>query len=117
MASLLPLLLCTTAVLAADTPAAPKAAEPKAEAKKAPARFVNDGNPEHLKSPLAVKPDENISYGPHRMQVMYFWRAKSEKPTPLLFYIHGGGWANGDRSSVNGLLKPCLEAEIGRAHV
>ena len=32
MASLLPLLLCTTAVLAADTPAAPKAAEPKAEA-------------------------------------------------------------------------------------
>jgi acetyl esterase/lipase len=111
--SLLPLFLCAASVLvAADTPATPKAAAPKAEAKKAPARFVNDGNPEHLKTPLVVKPDENIPYGPHRMQVMYFWRAKSDKPTPVLFYIHGGGWANGDRSSVNGLLKPCLEAGI-----
>ncbi len=111
-ASLLALALGTVALVAADTPATPKAPAPKAEAKKAPARFVNDGNPERLKTPLTVKPDENIPYGPHRMQVMYFWRAKSDQPTPVLFYIHGGGWANGDRSSVNSLLKPCLEAGI-----
>jgi hypothetical protein len=94
---------------AADTPAKPKAA-PKAAAKAAP--FVNDGNPEHLKTPLVLPPDENVSYGPHKKQVMYFWRAKSDQPTPLLFYIHGGGWANGDRSSVNGMLKDCLAAGI-----
>ncbi|MGA0133233.1 MAG: alpha/beta hydrolase fold domain-containing protein [Opitutales bacterium] len=86
------------------------AAEP---ARKAPpARFQNDGNPEHLKSPLVIKPDENVAYGPHRMQVLYFWRAKSDRPTPLLFYIHGGGWTNGDRSSVNGMLKEALAAGI-----
>jgi acetyl esterase/lipase len=96
---------------AADTPAKPSA-DAKTEPKKAPVRFVNDGNPERLKSPLVVKPDENLSYGPHRMQVMYFWRAKSDRPTPLLFYIHGGGWSNGDRSSVNGMLKQALAAGI-----
>ncbi len=112
LSSVVALSLGCASLLAADTPAAAKAAAPKAEAKKAPVRFQNDGNPERLKTPLVVKPDENIPYGPHRMQVMYFWRAKSDKPTPLLFYIHGGGWNNGDRSSVNGLLKSCLEAGI-----
>ncbi len=46
------------------------------------------------------------------MQRIYFWRAKSEKPTPLLFYIHGGGWSGGDRSVVRSLLKPALDAGI-----
>ena len=107
LASVVALSLGAASLLAVDAPA-----KPKAETPKAPARFQNDGNPEHLKSPLAIKPDENVAYGPHRMQVMYFWRAKSDKPTPLLFYIHGGGWTNGDRSSVNGMLKEALAAGI-----
>lgn len=106
------LILSSALTFAADTPTKAPTPAPKAEVKKAPPRFQNDGNPEHLKNPLLLKPDENVAYGPHRMQVMYFWRAKSDKPTPVLFYIHGGGWTNGDRSSVNGLLKPCLEAGI-----
>jgi acetyl esterase/lipase len=28
-----------------------------------------------------------------------FWKAESEKPTPLLFFIHGGGWRGGNRMS------------------
>ena len=40
---------------------------------------------------------ESISYGPHPKQVMTFWKAESAKPTPLLFYIHGGGWQAGNR--------------------
>lgn len=40
---------------------------------------------------------ESISYGPHPKQVMTFWKAESTKPTPLLFYIHGGGWQGGNR--------------------
>ncbi|NBS05036.1 MAG: hypothetical protein EBS64_07510, partial [Verrucomicrobia bacterium] len=63
LASVVALSLGAASLLAADAPAKPKA---KVETPKAPARFVNDGNPEHLKSPLAIKPDENISYGPHK---------------------------------------------------
>ena len=40
--------------------------------------------PEFRKYELPVEPDENVAYGPHRMQVIYFWRAKSDQPTPLL---------------------------------
>jgi len=109
LASVVALSLGVASLVAADTPAKPKA---KAESPKAQARFVNDGNPDNLKTPLLIKPDENIAYGPHRMQKLYFWRAKSDKPTPLLFYIHGGGWNSGDRSSVNGLLKEALAAGI-----
>ena len=109
LASVVALCLGAASLVAADTPAKPKA---KAESPKAQARFVNDGNPDNLKTPLLIKPDENIAYGPHRMQKLYFWRAKSDKPTPLLFYIHGGGWNSGDRSSVNGLLKEALAAGI-----
>ncbi len=39
----------------------------------------------------------DVVYGKHPKQVLHFWKAESEKPTPLLFYIHGGGWMNGNR--------------------
>jgi acetyl esterase/lipase len=97
--------LGASSLVAADTPAKP--ATPKGSS-----QFVNDGNPERLKYPLPVKPDENVAYGPHRMQVIYFWRANSDKPTPLLFYIHGGGWNGGDRSVVHSMLKEALAAGI-----
>jgi len=102
--------LGASSLVAADTPAKP--ATPKGSS-----QFVNDGNPERLKYPLPVKPDENVAYGPHRMQVIYFWRANSDKPTPLLFYIHGGGWNGGDRSVVHSMLKEALAAGISVASV
>ena len=37
----------------------------------------------------------NVSYGSHPKQVMHFWKtpqAAADKPAPLLFFIHGGGW-------------------------
>jgi len=62
---------------------------------------------------LSVPPTEaDVAYGTHRKQVLHFWRAVSEKPTPVLFFIHGGGWRGGDRTSVNSLLKPALEKGI-----
>ena len=42
----------------------------------------------------------DVPYGRHPKQVLTFWKAASDKPTPLLFYIHGGGWTSGDRSHV-----------------
>ena len=73
--------------------------------------------PEFRKYELPVEPDENVAYGTHRMQVIYFWRAKSEQPTPLLVYIHGGGWQGGDRSVARSMILPALEAGISVASV
>jgi acetyl esterase/lipase len=43
----------------------------------------------------------NVAYGKHERQVLDFWQAKSDKPTPLVLYIHGGGWQNGDKSGLS----------------
>lgn len=53
----------------------------------------------------------NVAYGTHERQVLDFYRAQSEKPTPLLFHIHGGGWVRGDKENV-GELEACLSAGI-----
>ena len=37
-----------------------------------------------------------VKYGPHARNVMNVWLAKSEKPTPVIMMIHGGGWLNGN---------------------
>jgi acetyl esterase/lipase len=41
----------------------------------------------------------NVKYGEHERQVLDFYPAKSEKPTPVVFYIHGGGWRGGDKKT------------------
>lgn len=44
-----------------------------------------------------VAPTEaGLRYGPYERNVLNFWQAKSDKPTPLIFHIHGGGWIRGD---------------------
>lgn len=40
---------------------------------------------------------ESVAYGPHPKQVLSFWKAESPAPTPVLFFIHGGGWQGGNR--------------------
>lgn len=37
-------------------------------------------------------------YGPHERNNFDIWLAKSDKPTPLVIYIHGGGFVGGDKS-------------------
>ena len=85
---------------------------PKPAPAKPAATTPAPSDPEKRKYALPIEPDENVAYGPHRMQRVYFWRAKADKPTPLLFYIHGGGWNGGDRSVVRAMLQPALEAGI-----
>lgn len=54
----------------------------------------------------------NVPYGPHEKQVLDFWQAKSEAAkTPLLFFVHGGGWMTGDKANPDFLAK-CLENGI-----
>jgi acetyl esterase/lipase len=47
----------------------------------------------------------NVAYGNHPRQVLDFWKAPSDKPTPLVFHIHGGGWEAGGKGFVPGTAK------------
>jgi acetyl esterase/lipase len=94
----LSLLILTSIAFAAETPV--KKAE--APAKKAPAKKVYPKNP----APTVA----NFKYGPHERNVLDFWQAKSDKPTPLLFFIHGGGWMGGDKAGI--AVEPYLKEGI-----
>lgn len=54
----------------------------------------------------------NVSYGPHARHVLDFWKAESDKPTPVVFCIHGGGWQGGDKSGYYGRVKTFLDKGI-----
>ncbi len=55
----------------------------------------------------------NVAYGTHERQVLDFYQAKSDQPTPLLFFIHGGGWVAGDKGGRTGAsVKQYLAAGI-----
>lgn len=43
---------------------------------------------------------ENVSYGEHERNVLDIWLAESKNPAPLVIYIHGGGFMNGDKSRI-----------------
>ncbi|MFA6543362.1 MAG: alpha/beta hydrolase, partial [Limisphaerales bacterium] len=78
-----------------------------ADAPKAPA-------PAKKASPPSLPPTQaDVPYGTHPKQVLHFWKAESATPTPLLFFIHGGGWQAGDRmSGLAGILPNILKAGI-----
>ena len=42
-----------------------------------------------------------VKYGPHERNVLDFWQAKSDSPTPLVLVIHGGGWSGGRKERVS----------------
>jgi acetyl esterase/lipase len=47
-------------------------------------------------TPVPVPPtQEHVAYGSDPSQWLNFWKARSDKPTPLIFNIHGGGWVHG----------------------
>lgn len=71
----------------------------------------------------AAKPSEgqaeaarqsDVAYGPHERQRLDLWRAKSDKPTPVFIFFHGGSFKAGDKSIVTGrpIFQECLEAGI-----
>ena len=59
----------------------------------------------------------NAKYGSHERQVMDLWLPKSDKPTAIVMYIHGGGFVGGDKS--HGHRQPmrakCLAAKVAFA--
>ncbi len=87
-------------VVAADAPAKTEAPKAAPAAKPAEKVYVRTATPT----------EADVRYGPHERNVLDFYQAKSDKPTPLLFFIHGGGWTHGDKNGVNP--KPYMAAGI-----
>ncbi|MCX8036779.1 MAG: alpha/beta hydrolase [Candidatus Sumerlaeia bacterium] len=55
----------------------------------------------------------NVAYGPHERNVLDFYQAKSDKPTPLVIFIHGGGFVSGDKSKADpAIIRQCLDAGV-----
>jgi acetyl esterase/lipase len=72
-----------------------------------------------LQGPDRVPPDlKNEKYGPHERNVFDLWKAKSETPTPLVIFIHGGGFRGGSKDQVSAqLVRKCLESGISVASI
>lgn len=59
----------------------------------------------------------NVSYGPHKQNVIDIWVAEGDGPRPLLVYIHGGGWIGGTKKRAAANVKPFLDKGISYASV
>jgi acetyl esterase len=60
----------------------------------------------------------NITYGPHQRNVLDFYRAPSDKPTPVVVFIHGGGFVNGSKENLNAAMRDrLLDAGISVAAI
>lgn len=61
---------------------------------------------------------KDVPYGPHERNVLDFWKAASEKPTPLVVHIHGGGFVGGDKRRVRGEeIEKCLDNGVSIASI
>ena len=91
--------VATLAIFPAALPAqTTKPADADAKAKApAPAKTKKAAPP--TKPPLPPT-HADVAYGSHPRQVLDFYQAESTTPTPLVVYIHGGGWVNGDKWGV-----------------
>ncbi len=80
-------------------------AKAKARARKAPDR----------PTPTAA----DVVYGTDSPRQKFdFWQAKSDKPTPLVLLIHGGGWRGGDKTGYGAsAIQPFLDAGISVASI
>lgn len=60
----------------------------------------------------------NVKYGEHERNVFDLWLAKSDKPTPLAIYIHGGGFKSGSKEKLKSAeLEGLLKAGISVASI
>ncbi len=60
----------------------------------------------------------DVAYGPHPKQILHFWKAESVSPTPVLLFVHGGGWNAGGRlNGLSAMLPAMLREGISVASV
>jgi acetyl esterase/lipase len=110
---------CSTAVAQSPAPqpgnkapTAQAAPEKKGEARREARQAERTAAKDQKKEIQLPTPTAEIGYGDHERQKIWFWKANTTEPAPLLFYIHGGGWTGGKHTSVAGLLGPMLKDGI-----
>ena len=56
----------------------------------------------------------DVSYGLHERNKLDFWKADTDKPAPVIVFIHGGGFTGGDKSKVRSdkTLTEALNAKV-----
>jgi acetyl esterase len=60
----------------------------------------------------------DCAYGPDPRNVLDLWRARGDRPAPLVAFIHGGGFRNGDKSGIRDtFLNGCLDAGFAVAAI
>ena len=97
---------------------APKSPGEKAQKQQAKGATKGKDGKTAPKGPPPVTPTEpNVAYGAHPRQVLDFWKPASDKPTPLVVMIHGGGWVNGSKDNYARQVAPYLKAGIACAAI
>lgn len=77
---------------------------------------VTDAQQKRRRAGPRVQPTHaDMSYGEHSQQKIDIYLAKSDRPTPLVLYIHGGGFRGGSKRGVNP--RPFLDAGISLAAI
>jgi acetyl esterase len=64
------------------------------------------------RGPAQPPTHQDVKYGPYDRNVMDVWLAESNKPTPVLVSIHGGGFSAGNKSVGPSLLAECLKSGV-----
>jgi acetyl esterase/lipase len=70
------------------------------------------GQEKKQERPKPPPPDlANVKYGPHERNVLDLWKATSDQPTPLVVFIHGGGFRAGSKEGIRSELIANLRAK------
>ena len=75
--------------------------------------------PKRTPSPRLAPTVANFAYAKDSEKQRFdFWQAKSDKPTPVVLMIHGGGWVGGDKNIYRSAqIQPILDAGISVAAI
>ena len=82
--SLAPLVLCVAELTCSPTWASDPADRPPQRTVKTPSPTMSD-----------------VEYGKQQSQVLDFWKADADKPTPVMIYFHGGGFKKGSKKQIS----------------
>ncbi len=84
------------------------------------AKKMKKGSAKESLPSAAAKPTfADIAYGPHERNKLDFWKADSDTPTPIVVFIHGGGFVSGDKgqASKDKIRTDCLAAKVSYASI
>ena len=75
------------------------------------------GKPNKKTGPAPTWTD--VKYGPYKRNALDFWMADSDEPTPVVVYIHGGGFIGGSKEKIRGssVIQRCLDRGVSFASI